>query len=303
MANNRGPNFYARNFSLLHLSALVFSTDLSDQTKQLAVRQLLQSPKLFSRDPLVTFAAKRLAEDGPVSQFAYLASLPLGKLHNALLSLQDIWATANYLEAHSLSDPPPRAEGAFDWAQFTQQARLEQEADASNNDLGFDNTIWSTKYAPLVAQRTGQFSDAWFLDNVDHSAEFSDLDILLRAARELGAQPLLLSQPIPGKYYDRIGISAAARSEYYARLRQVASLYDVPVVDFEDHDKDIYFVTDPNSHLSRQGWAYYDRALDAFYAGSLAELAHSDWRASALLPVDPARAFGLLAPRGSSPPS
>src|SRR5262249_17377482 len=101
-----------------------------------------------------------------------------------------------------------------------------------------------------------------------------------------GADTLLLSQPIPGKYYDRLGISAEARSVYYDRLRQVAGKYNVPVVDFQDHDNDIYFVTDPNSHLSREGWAYYDRALDAFYHGILAELVRTHWSAGAVLPGD-----------------
>jgi poly-D-alanine transfer protein DltD len=94
---------------------------------------------------------------------------------------------------------------------------------------------------------------------------------------------------MPGKYYDTVGISAAARSEYYARVRQVARAHDVPIVDFEDHDHDIYFVTDPNSHLSREGWAYYDRALEAFYDGSLPQLARTEWSAGAVLPADSAR--------------
>ena len=63
----------------------------------------------------------------------------------------------------------------------------------------------------------------------------------------------------------------------------------MPVVDFADHDDDMYFVIDPNSHLSRKGWTYYDRALDAFYQGTLAELARTEWSAAALLPGDTAR--------------
>jgi D-alanine transfer protein len=286
--HDRPPDFYATNFSPLHLSALVFSTDLSYQTKQLAIRQLLQSPSIFSNDPLMAFAAQRLAEDGPLSRAQYLAVLPLGKLHNAWLSLPDMWATVSYLRAQP-AESPARSAGSIDWEELTHQAMVEQQANANSNELGFDNTSWSTKYARLVAQRTGQFTDAWFVDNLQHTAEFTDLDILLRGLNELGAQPLLLSQPMPGKYYDTVGISAAARSEYYARVRQVARAHDVPIVDFEDHDHDIYFVTDPNSHLSREGWAYYDRALEAFYDGSLPQLARTEWSAGAVLPADSAR--------------
>ncbi|TME38019.1 MAG: hypothetical protein E6I75_07860 [Chloroflexi bacterium] len=111
---------------------------------------------------------------------------------------------------------------------------------SNNNDLGFDNTIWTEKYRRLVADRRGQFSDEWFIDNLQHTAEFTDLQLLLRGLSELGADPLLISQPIPGKYYDTIGISAAARSEYYTRLREIAATYNVPVVDFADHDNLIF---------------------------------------------------------------
>jgi D-alanine transfer protein len=104
----------------------------------------------------------------------------------------------------------------------------------------------------------------------------------------------VLSQPLPGAYFDYVGVSAAARAQYYARLREVAAAYDVSVVDFADHDSDRYFVTDPNSHLSRKGWTYYDRALDAFYHGNLGELASTEWSAGALLPGDSARAAAAL---------
>ncbi|MBV9582886.1 MAG: D-alanyl-lipoteichoic acid biosynthesis protein DltD [Chloroflexi bacterium] len=284
--HDRTPNFYATNYSAIHLSALVFSTDLSYETKQLAVRQLVQSPTLFTDDPLVDFAAQKLTQDDALSRSEYMAVLPLGKLHNLLQSLQDDWATLEYLSARAPADPRQRLPAGIDWQQLTHQALVEQQAASSNNDLGFDNTIWSTKYAKLVAQRTDQHTDAWFVDNLQHTAEYTDLDILLRGLTEMGAQPLLLSQPIPGKYYDTIGISAQARAEYYTRLRQIASTYNVPEVDFQDHDSDIYFVTDPNSHLSREGWVYYDRALQAFYDGSLPELARTEWRAGAVLPGD-----------------
>jgi D-alanine transfer protein len=285
--HDRTPDFYGSNASPLHLSALIFSTQLSYHTKQLAVRQLMQSPDIFSSDPVVEFAAQRLTEDGLLSRAEYLAVLPFGKIHTAWLNLQDMWATVGYLRAQPV-ESVSRSPSAIDWEALMQEATLEQQDNANNNDLGFDNTIWTTKYARLVDQRTGQFTDPWFIDNLQHNAEFTDLGILLQGLNDLGMQPLLLSQPIPGKYYDRIGISAAARSEYYARLRQVAAANNTPVVDFEDHDNDIYFVTDPNSHLSREGWAYYDRALQAFYDGSLAALAHSEWSAGALLPGDSA---------------
>src|SRR6266851_3706931 len=296
--HDRTSNFYAANHSPLHLSALVFSTDLSFETKQAAVRQLLQSPTLFSSDPLVEFSAHRLAENGPLSRAQYLATLPLGKLKHAVLQVQDGWATYTFLQTGLTSklsnglQPAPTAD--IHWPSLTETAEAEQQNQASNNEFGFDNAVWVEKYARLVAERHQQFSDSGFVDNLQHTAEFTDLDILLRGLSELGAQPLVLSQPLPGAYYDYVGVSVVARAQYYARLREVAAAYDVPVVDFADHDDDKYFVTDPNSHLSRKGWTYYDRALDAFYHGNLGELASTEWSAGALLPGDSARAATAL---------
>src|SRR6267378_5033453 len=103
--HDRTPDFYAANHSALHLSALVFSTDLSFDTKQAAVRQLLQSPKLFSSDPLVEFSAHRLVEDGPLSRAQHLATLPLGKLQHAVMEVQDRWATYAFLQSGQTSRP------------------------------------------------------------------------------------------------------------------------------------------------------------------------------------------------------
>jgi len=294
--HDRAPDFYAANHSALHLSALVFSTDLSFETKQAAVQQLLQSPKLFASDPLINFSAHRLAENGPLSRAQYLATLPLGKLQHAVMEVQDRWATYAFLQSGQTSKPSdtPAPAGDIHWPSLMNTAELEQQSHASNNEFGFDNSAWTTKYAKLVAERHGQFSDAWFIDNLQHTAEFHDLNLLLRGLSEMGAETLLLSQPLPGAYYDYVGVSAAARAEYYARLREVAATYDVPVVDFADHDDDRYFVTDPNSHLSRKGWTYYDRALDAFYHGTLGELASTEWSAGALLPGNSARAATAL---------
>jgi D-alanyl-lipoteichoic acid biosynthesis protein DltD len=294
--HDRTPDFYAANHSALHLSALVFSTDLSFETKQAAVQQLLQSPTLFSSDPLVDFSAHRLAESDPFSHAQYLATLPLGKLKHAVMEAQDRWATYTFLQSGHTSKQSDTTAPIRDlhWPSVMKTAEAEQQSQASNNEFGFDNGAWTTKYAKLVAERHHQFNDSWFVDNLQHTAEFTDLDLLLRGLSEMGAETLLLSQPLPGAYYDYVGVSARARGQYYARLRDVAAAYDVPVVDFADHDDDRYFVTDPNSHLSRKGWTYYDRALDAFYHGTLGELANTEWSAGALLPGDPARVVAAL---------
>jgi D-alanine transfer protein len=270
--------FYAPDSSALHLSALVFSPDLSLTTKQAAAKELENSPAMLNQEPQVALAVQRLAGGSPEDLALYDQSLPDGELETAKLHAQDAADTNAYIQGRNDLNPDvPRQAAPIDWQALLQQAEQEQQANANNNPFGFDNRVWTDKYSRLVPQREAQHDDAWFVDNLDHTAEFTDLHLLLQGLSELGAQPLVISQPIPGVYYDYVGVSGQARLQYYSRLRALGAEYGVPVVDFEDHDTDLYFVTDPNSHLSGLGWVYYDQALDAFFHGTLDQLDPGEW--------------------------
>ncbi|HXI20993.1 MAG TPA: D-alanyl-lipoteichoic acid biosynthesis protein DltD, partial [Gemmatimonadales bacterium] len=65
------------------------------------------------------------------------------------------------------------------------------------------------------------------------------------------------------------GVSPGTRRQYYAKLRALATRYQTPVVDFANHDGDRYFLHDQDAHPSPEGWAYLDRAINAFYHDSL----------------------------------
>jgi D-alanine transfer protein len=276
--HDRNPEFYATESTALHLSSLVFSPDFSLPVKQAAAKELANSPAMLSQNAQVALAVKRLASGTPVDLALYDQSLPNGRMQNARLHAQDVSETSEYIQSRSDLDPEVRRQAApIDWLALLRQADEEQRASADNNPFGFDNQAWIDKYSKLVPEREAQHDDAWFVDNLDHTAEFTDLDLLLRGLSELNAQPLVISQPIPGIYYNYIGISGQARMQYYTRLRALGAQYGVPVVDFEDHDTDSHFVTDPNSHLSRLGWVYYDQALDAFFHGRMDQLEPAEW--------------------------
>ena len=276
--HDRPPEFYAPESSALHLSSLVFSPHLSLATKQAAAQELENSPALLKQDPLVALAVDRLASGTPEDLALYDQSLAAGELETANFHLQDVSDSNQYIHSRSDIDPDVRRQAALiDWQAILQQAQQEQQASADNNPFGFDNQVWTDKYSKLVPGRQAEHDDAWFVDNLDHTAEFTDLDLLLRGLSEIGAQPLVISQPIPGIYYGYVGVSQQARMQYYTRLRALCAQYGVPVVDFEDHDDDQYFVTDPNSHLSRLGWVYYDQALDAFFHDTVEQLNPAEW--------------------------
>ena len=92
-----------------------------------------------------------------------------------------------------------------------------------------------------------------------------NLELLLRTLARVQAQPVVLSMPIPGNFYDQKGVSRAAREDYYVKLRTLVQSYHFPLVEFREHDEDPAFLYLHKSHLTAKGWMYYNRALDDFY--------------------------------------
>ncbi len=56
---------------------------------------------------------------------------------------------------------------------------------------------------------------------MESAKEWTDLELLLRALRELGARPLLLSSPMKGSFYAYWGVLQQERWLYYDRLRML----------------------------------------------------------------------------------
>jgi D-alanyl-lipoteichoic acid biosynthesis protein DltD len=262
--------FYSGLFSSLHANELAFNTQLSLDTKQAAARRMLQYPGTLHNDPLLQFALQHLASDSPLDHILYGLSLPLGRLQTGILELQDHFqAASSILSNPNLNPDVTRQPRIIDWSQLVAQARQEQVQRANNNPYGFDNQVWLRQFAPKFKSKTDGSGDQKYLTSLESSAEWTDLDILLRTLTELGAHPLLLGRPINQAYYEAIGISSTAQQAFYDRLHQIAARYHVPVVDFANYGSDKFFGTDAASHTSREGWVYVDQVLDEFFHGTL----------------------------------
>jgi len=192
-------------------------------------------------DPTLTMSLRVLASRTRSSRALYRLVWPLGKLEELVLRLQDHWRMVRVIREHSDSARAPEQEVPFE--------RPTGVSRSSPNGRPYADEMVS---------------------NLRNSTEWTDLDLLLEGLKQLGARPLLLSMPIAGSFYDRQGISRQERHDlYYQRLRELAQRRGVPLIDFENEDEDAAFLSGVGSHLSPEGWLYYDDALDRFYRGAL----------------------------------
>jgi D-alanine transfer protein len=120
-----------------------------------------------------------------------------------------------------------------------------------------------------------RWSDAWFLERLNQANQWRDLELLCRVMTEIHAQPLLLSMPMDGQFYDEVSISRSVRERYYEKMRALAMQYNFALAEFKQHDEDPIFLDHrvprirhiASPHLTAKGWMFYDRVLDNFFHG------------------------------------
>lgn len=238
--------YFDAAFSRTHAFELVFGSRLSSGLKRRLASRMLEYPQIIQKDQLLALGFRSMATRRPPERLVFYVIWPFGKLDAFVLRILD------YLEVLSRTPPTgwpvPSPDGRVDWDQILERMIRERPP-----DIGL-----RAGAVPRVLTRND------FLNRVEHSSEWGDLDLLMRVLRELQARPLIIGMPLNGPVYDANGISRSDREIYYQKLRTAVSRYGLPFVDFSEYDGDARFLRDRGGHPSLRGWTYYVRALDEF---------------------------------------
>jgi D-alanine transfer protein len=254
-----GPGWlegYKGNFSLMAASQVIFGTALDFELKRDIASRMLKCPSTLANSPVLEFALERLASGRWLDRIVFCALWPIGKAQTTILELQDHFAASHYIR-HKIKPATPLHPETPDWSKLI----------TSVDDTNITDVDKIRETSSPGEAKTPNRRDAVFLDRMNASTAWIDLELLLRTLASVHASPLLLSMPIPGDLYDRNGVSPSAREDYYVKLRALVQRYHFRLVEFEGHDEDPAFLYHHQSHLTAKGWIYYDRALDDFFHG------------------------------------
>ena len=247
-------DWYEGNFSLLTASELTFGSTIDFELKRDLASRMLQFPGTLEKSPLLEFALARLSSGDWFDRLIFCAIWPFGKIYTAGLELQDHFAAV----AHIL------------WRLTPGHQRQGPDRPTLTAKASEANILAQTKVENAPAEPeaiTPGRLDLVFRKRIDAAPEWGDLELLLRALANVHARPLLLSMPWDGRFYDHAGCSRLARENYYEKVRALARQYNFELVEFEDHDEDPAFLDAQHTHLTQEGWLFFDRALDDFFHG------------------------------------
>jgi D-alanine transfer protein len=273
---------YAGNFSPEIADAFVFDAPLPLSLRQMAARRMLTYPKTLEGRALLRLALVALADGSPARLAGYYALSPAGRIDTFFQELQDAYQTVKFIHQHKEYRPDLAAEPrTLNWPLLLASGTTIAADDGAADPFGFppdiaDRLRTQQQYRSAMALYCSggddrnmpgtAFSASWEA-TMQHSAGWGDLRLELQALDELGVQPLVYTIPMPGLWYDEIGIPVRARDDFYQNYMDITRQAHIPALDFRSNDEDRFFLHDTGAHLSARGWIYVDRAINMFWHG------------------------------------
>lgn len=262
---------FARDFSPVQTSALLLDGRLDRPLKEEIARRLMDpdhQDTVGEASPLLACALDSLQGNSPWQAVLFWLLRPLLVLQDDAFCREDRWQTAHLAAARH---PPswwldPGDGRSPDWTGLLRKmdGNLAQSGFATPYSLDLSANPRPEFLAQADPLSLYPHGDGEFLARLDASREWTDLGLLLRTVRQIGAQVLLVGQPFNGAVYDACRVDASTRQRYYGRVAALANTDGVKFGDFARYEEDRSFFSDL-LHPSAKAWLYYDREMARFY--------------------------------------
>ena len=147
----------------------------------------------------------------------------------------------------------------YDWEQMTKKFVEDVEKKTDNNDYAVDNHYYNTYLKKRYESLKDSNKDLSYLE----SPEYSDFEIFLTVAKELGIEVEVIIFPVNGKWNDYTGVSKAMREQTYKKIEGIANQYGAKVLNYGNREYEKYFLFDV-MHVGVKGWMEVEKELYTF---------------------------------------
>ena len=148
----------------------------------------------------------------------------------------------------------------YNWETMTNELVEKVKRKTDNNDYAVDNNYFDTYLSNKYDSLKNSNKNLNYLD----SPEYSDYEIFLDIAKELGIEVEVIIFPVNGKWNDYTGVSRKMREETYKKIEDVAKKYtNVKVINYGNREYDDYFLFDV-MHVGVKGWLEVEKELYEF---------------------------------------
>ena len=166
-----------------------------------------------------------------------------------------------FYQKHARSDYPSLGDKTpdYDWEKMTNQFVEEVKKKTDNNDYAVDNNYYNTYLKDRYTSLKNSNKDLSYLE----SPEYSDMELFLTVAKELGIEVEVIIFPVNGKWNDYTGVSREMREKTYKKIEDVAKKHGATVLNYGNREYDDYFLFDV-MHVGVKGWMEVEKELYKF---------------------------------------
>ena len=166
-----------------------------------------------------------------------------------------------FYQKHAKSDYPSLGDKTpdYDWEQLTNQFVEEVKKKTDNNDYAVDNNYYNTYLKDRYTSLKNSNKDLSYLE----SPEYSDMELFLTVAKELGIEVEVIIFPVNGKWNDYTGVSREMREKAYKKIEDIAKSHGATVLNYGNREYDDYFLFDV-MHVGVKGWMEVEKELYKF---------------------------------------
>ncbi|KAA6450047.1 D-alanyl-lipoteichoic acid biosynthesis protein DltD [Bacillus atrophaeus] len=244
---------FAPNYSALQGLDLAFNDTIDPAVKKQMMKRMLHY-KAVTNDAVLSELYQAMLQ-GQTWKVNLLK--PAAKSYYSLLQKKDLYYSMAESEgpkrqvSQSVKDKP--------WSVLKQEADKMGEDHSRSNVFHIDDPSYrKLKHkVPKVKNRNKHRTYA-------KSPEFGDFELMLDILKDAGAEPMFVSIPVNGKWYDYTGFPKNGRTDYYKKVKKQIEAKGFQVADLSGHEYDPYFMKD-TIHIGWKGWVYVDKAIEEFY--------------------------------------
>lgn len=148
----------------------------------------------------------------------------------------------------------------FDFTEKLSEATEKAKQESTNNNFYIENSYFNMYVKDNLEDR----KDSAVNDSYCFSPEYDDFRLFLDTCEACEIEPLIISVPVHGLWYDWTGFPKEDRETYYQTIRDICNEYNVQLSDFSDKEYEEYFLKDI-MHIGWKGWVYLDEEIFNFY--------------------------------------
>ena len=237
-----------------HIFHMLENEKISKETKEKLINRIIEITKGNKQQNDIYKKYKSYFIDGKGT----IVDKQLMELDDAIYSFK---LKRKFYENHAKADYPLLGNKTpdYNWEQMTDQFVAEVKKKTDNNDYAVDNKYYNTYLRDRYASLKDAYKDLNYLE----SPEYSDMELFLTVAKELGIEVEVIIFPVNGKWNDYTGVSREMREETYKKIENVAKSHGATVLNYGNREYEDYFLFDV-MHVGVKGWMEVEKELYKF---------------------------------------